>query len=36
VCVVLAGGYADDIGDTVEINVATAAAVAARTRVFAG
>ena len=35
VCVVLAGGYADDIGDTVEINLATAAAVAARTRVFA-
>ena len=36
VCVVLAGGYADDIRDTVDINAATAAAVAARTRVFAG
>jgi acetoin utilization deacetylase AcuC-like enzyme len=31
VCVVLAGGYADDIRDTVDINAATAAAVAART-----
>jgi acetoin utilization deacetylase AcuC-like enzyme len=30
VCVVLAGGYADDIRDTVDITAATAAAVAAR------
>ena len=30
VCVVLAGGYAEDVRDTVEINAATAAAVAAR------
>jgi acetoin utilization deacetylase AcuC-like enzyme len=30
VCVVLAGGYADDLRDTVDINAATAAAVAAR------
>jgi acetoin utilization deacetylase AcuC-like enzyme len=30
VCVVLAGGYADDVRDTVEINAATAAAVARR------
>jgi acetoin utilization deacetylase AcuC-like enzyme len=30
VCVVLAGGYAVDIGDTVDINAATAAAVAVR------
>jgi acetoin utilization deacetylase AcuC-like enzyme len=30
VCVVLAGGYADDVEDTVDINAATAAAVAAR------
>ncbi len=30
VCVVLAGGYAEDICDTVDINAATAAAVAAR------
>jgi acetoin utilization deacetylase AcuC-like enzyme len=30
VCVVLAGGYADDVRDTVDINAATAAAVAAR------
>jgi acetoin utilization deacetylase AcuC-like enzyme len=30
VCVVLAGGYADDPRDTVDINAATAAAVAAR------
>src|SRR4051794_36941736 len=30
VCVVLAGGYADDVRDTVDINVATAAAVARR------
>ena len=29
VAVVLAGGYAPDIGDTVDINAATAAAVAA-------
>ena len=29
VCVVLAGGYADDVRDTVDINAATAAAVAA-------
>jgi acetoin utilization deacetylase AcuC-like enzyme len=32
VCVVLAGGYADDVADTVDINAATAAAVAARVR----
>ena len=32
VCVVLAGGYADDVRDTVDINVATAASVAARAR----
>ncbi len=32
VCVVLAGGYAEDIRDTVDINAATAAAVAARVR----
>ena len=31
VCVVLAGGYADDVRDTVDIHAATAAAVAART-----
>jgi hypothetical protein len=30
VCVVLAGGYADDVRDTVDINAATAAAVDAR------
>jgi hypothetical protein len=30
VCVVLAGGYAVDVRDTVEINAATVAAVAAR------
>ncbi len=30
VCVVLAGGYAEDVRDTVEINAATASAVAAR------
>jgi acetoin utilization deacetylase AcuC-like enzyme len=30
VCVCLAGGYADDVRDTVEINLATARAVAAR------
>jgi acetoin utilization deacetylase AcuC-like enzyme len=30
VCVVLAGGYADDVRDTVDINAATAAAVAVR------
>ena len=30
VCVVLAGGYAEDVRDTVEINAGTAAAVAAR------
>jgi acetoin utilization deacetylase AcuC-like enzyme len=30
VCVVLAGGYAQDVRDTVDINAATAAAVAAR------
>jgi acetoin utilization deacetylase AcuC-like enzyme len=30
VCVVLAGGYAVDIGDTVDINAATAAAVTVR------
>jgi acetoin utilization deacetylase AcuC-like enzyme len=33
VCVVLAGGYAEDIRDTVDINAATAAVVAERTRV---
>jgi len=33
VCVVLAGGYADDVRDTVDINAATAAAVARRVRV---
>ncbi|HYH89738.1 MAG TPA: histone deacetylase, partial [Solirubrobacteraceae bacterium] len=32
VCVVLAGGYAEDVRDTVEINAATAAAVAARSQ----
>ena len=32
VCVVLAGGYADDVRDTVDIHAATAAAVAARLR----
>src|SRR3954451_4300736 len=32
VCVVLAGGYAEDVEDTVDINAATAAAVAARVR----
>ena len=36
VCVVLAGGYAEDIRDTVEINLATAAAVAARCVVTPG
>jgi acetoin utilization deacetylase AcuC-like enzyme len=36
VCVVLAGGYADDICDTVDINAATAAAVAARVLVPMG
>ena len=30
VCVVLAGGYAEDVRDTVDINAATAAAVAVR------
>jgi acetoin utilization deacetylase AcuC-like enzyme len=30
VCVVLAGGYAEDVGDTVDINAATAAVVAQR------
>jgi acetoin utilization deacetylase AcuC-like enzyme len=34
VCVVLAGGYADDVRDTVDINAATAAAVAARQRLY--
>ena len=33
-CVVLAGGYAADVADTVDINAATVAAVAARTRVL--
>ena len=32
VCVVLAGGYAEDVRDTVDINAGTAAAVAARAR----
>ncbi len=32
VCVVLAGGYAEDVRDTVDINAATAAAVHARAR----
>ena len=36
VCVVLAGGYAPDIRDTVDINAATAAAVAARVPVRRG
>jgi len=36
VCVVLAGGYAEDVRDTVEINAATAAAVAARCVVTPG
>ena len=31
VCVVLAGGYAEDVRDTVDINAATAAAIAVRT-----
>ena len=30
VCVALAGGYAPDVADTVDINVATVEAVAAR------
>jgi acetoin utilization deacetylase AcuC-like enzyme len=34
VCVVLAGGYAEDIRDTVDINAATAAAVAERTHIL--
>ena len=34
VCVVLAGGYAEDVRDTVDINAATVAAVAARTRIL--
>ena len=34
VCVVLAGGYAEDIRDTVDINAATAAAVAERVHVL--
>jgi hypothetical protein len=29
VCVVLAGGYAEDVRDTVDVNAATVAAVAA-------
>jgi acetoin utilization deacetylase AcuC-like enzyme len=36
VCVVLAGGYAPDVADTVEINLATARAVAARDAARAG
>jgi acetoin utilization deacetylase AcuC-like enzyme len=32
VCVVLAGGYAEDVADTVDINAATAAAVASHVR----
>jgi acetoin utilization deacetylase AcuC-like enzyme len=35
VCVVLAGGYADDVRDTVDINAATVATVAAREFVMA-
>ena len=35
VAVVLAGGYAPDVRDTVDINAATAAAVAARYRATA-
>jgi acetoin utilization deacetylase AcuC-like enzyme len=35
VCVVLAGGYAEDVRDTVDINAGTAAAVAARVAVAA-
>jgi acetoin utilization deacetylase AcuC-like enzyme len=34
VCVVLSGGYAEDMRDTVDINAATAAAVAERTHVL--
>jgi hypothetical protein len=34
VCVVLAGGYAEDVRDTVDINAATAAVVAERTHVL--
>jgi len=33
-CIVLAGGYAADVEDTVDINAATVAAVAARTRIL--
>jgi acetoin utilization deacetylase AcuC-like enzyme len=36
VCVVLAGGYAEDVRDTVDINLATAAAVAARLELSLG
>ena len=36
VCVVLAGGYAEDIRDTVDINAGTAAAVSARVLVPSG
>jgi acetoin utilization deacetylase AcuC-like enzyme len=36
VCVVLAGGYAPDVADTVDINLATARAVAARAGAAAG
>ncbi|HEX8103213.1 MAG TPA: histone deacetylase [Solirubrobacteraceae bacterium] len=36
VCVVLAGGYAEDVADTVDINAATAAAVARRLPAKAG
>jgi acetoin utilization deacetylase AcuC-like enzyme len=36
VCVVLAGGYAEDVRDTVEINEGTAAAVAARSHPVPG
>jgi acetoin utilization deacetylase AcuC-like enzyme len=36
VCVVLAGGYAEDVRDTVDINAATVAAVTRRSRAAAG
>jgi acetoin utilization deacetylase AcuC-like enzyme len=36
VCVVLAGGYAEDVRDTVDINLATAVAVAARLELSLG
>ena len=36
VCVVLAGGYAEDVADTVDINAATAAVVATKLEAAAG